>query len=160
MKNLTQILLGIFIVLSCAAWSQKAQNCASCETVENLLSEITEKQEDFIAKQEFHKKHLIQDENTPERRAFELAQGKAYRFVCDDGKTTRNNLEKKALTELVLGLNRLGIDSDAMFEINGCFRAKVLQSRKQYTAIARTLGVEGELHQLIVMNTPTDQDFN
>ena len=118
-----------------------------------LYQKLVSTQKDFLAIQKEHRKHNVQVENTKERRAFEQAQGEAYRFVCDGEKFSLNKKEKQHLLQFVLKVDALNINSDATSEINGCFMSKYVKSRKTYRALAKKKKLKKKLLSFVRENS-------
>ncbi len=158
MNKLIKVLTATLIILTCAAWSTREQACNNCDSADQILIKVLETQKAFLRKEKDMKDNNVIFGPTNERKDFELAQGEAYRFVCDDDKNSLNPMEKKALIRFVFAMNNLDIESEAIHDLNGCFRRKVLRTRSAYAMAADSLGKKDLLKQFLIDNRPTYQD--
>ena len=157
MSKLLKALAAFIVILNCA-WSQKPQSCGNCQQAETIYNKVVKTQEAYLDKKEEHAQNHVIAGSFKEMQEFELAQGEAYRFVCDLDKKTYNDREKTALMEFVFNMNKLNINSDAMSDINGCFHNKVTRAKKTYSKLAQNEGNGNNLQNFLASKKPTAQD--
>ncbi len=158
MNRILNLLSTVLVILICAAWSQREQSCHNCMEATDTLKKVMSTQKAFQEREADMEKNNVVFGPTEERQAFELAQGEAYRFVCDEGKKSLNPLEKRALMEFVFAMNDLNIESDALHDLNGCFRRKVQLNKKAYGHVATQIGKAAQLSDFVAENQPHYQD--
>lgn len=151
--------LTIYFVIINSAWALKDHSCDYCNTAQEILTKVQDTQKKWKTKEKELAKHKIVQPNNKERGDFELAQGEAFRFVCDDNKNTLDEKQKIALMKFVLNMNKLGLTSDAIYEINGCFYLKVKDKDKEYKKAAKKSKLSYELKKFMLNHRPiTSQD--
>ncbi len=152
------LLLAVFLLAFNGAWPEREPNCANCTRAGDLLEKVESTREAYLQKEEQHKKLHVEAGPTDELKNYELAQGQVFRFVCNNDNNSQRADETRAMINLVLDLNKMNIESDTMHEVLGCFRARAIRYRQNYNRLAKQMGREGELYQLIVADFPSQQD--